>query len=87
MEETLLFETISQVLFTLLMAPLFSGIMVKLKANVESRKGPSIFQPYFDLIKLFKKKFLFHPPQEFSLKLAHIFHLVYIYLFHSLFRY
>ncbi len=58
MEETLLLETISQVLFTLLMAPLFSGIMVKLKANVESRKGPSIFQPYFDLIKLFKKEIL-----------------------------
>ncbi|MGC9138253.1 MAG: respiratory chain complex I subunit 1 family protein [Thermoplasmata archaeon] len=58
MEGTLLIETIIQVLFAIFIAPLFAGIMLKLKANVESRKGPSIFQPYFDLIKLIKKEVL-----------------------------
>jgi len=56
MEETLLLETISQVLFTLLMAPLFSGIMVKLKANVESRKGPSIFLAIFRILLSYLKR-------------------------------
>jgi formate hydrogenlyase subunit 4 len=37
------------------LAPLIGGIVKKLKALFQSRRGPSIFQPYFDLIKRFRK--------------------------------
>ncbi len=55
---TLILETVSQFLFVLLSAPLFAGIFGKFKARIESRKGPSIFQPYYDIIKLLKKETL-----------------------------
>lgn len=54
----MLAETLTQYLFTIFMAPLFSGIFIKLKARVESRKGPSIFQPYYDIFKYMKKETL-----------------------------
>lgn len=37
-------------------APIFAGILATLKARVESRKGPGIFQPYYDLFKLIRKE-------------------------------
>ncbi|MEM4093260.1 MAG: respiratory chain complex I subunit 1 family protein [Conexivisphaerales archaeon] len=47
---------IIQVMFTLLTAPLYAGIINKFKARIEGKIGPSIFQPYFDIWKLFKKE-------------------------------
>jgi formate hydrogenlyase subunit 4 len=44
-----------QIIFTLIIAPFFTGMIKKLKAKVQHKIGPSIFQPYYDLIKLFKK--------------------------------
>ncbi len=52
----LIMETLTQYLFAVFFAPLAVGIFEKLKANVESRKGPSIFQPYRDIFKLLKKE-------------------------------
>lgn len=40
----------------LLLAPLFEGIMRKLKAAIHSRKGPPITQPYLDIMKLLVKE-------------------------------
>ncbi len=37
-------------------APLFEGIVRKLTAKVQSRQGPPIVQPYYDLIKLLGKE-------------------------------
>jgi formate hydrogenlyase subunit 4 len=37
------------------LAPLVSGIIKKAKAFFQSRRGPSVFQPYYDLIKRFRK--------------------------------
>lgn len=37
------------------LAPLISGIITKIKNLLRFRKGPSIFQPYYDLIKYFGK--------------------------------
>ncbi|BFH74236.1 respiratory chain complex I subunit 1 family protein [Sulfurisphaera javensis] len=51
-----LIETIIQVFGVVLLSPLYSGILDKLKANIASRKGPSIFQPYYDIFKLLKKE-------------------------------
>ncbi len=44
-----------QVLVTLVFAPLISGVLLRLEAMVQSRHGPSILQPYYDLAKLFRK--------------------------------
>jgi formate hydrogenlyase subunit 4 len=44
-----------QILFVLLFAPLYSGVLSRLKEIVQSKRGPSIFQPYCDLWKLFHK--------------------------------
>lgn len=38
------------------MAPLLKGVIDNLKAKVQSRRGPSIIQPYYDLAKLFRKQ-------------------------------
>jgi formate hydrogenlyase subunit 4 len=44
-----------QVLVVLAFAPLVSGVASRLKEIVQSKRGPSIFQPYRDLWKLFHK--------------------------------
>ncbi len=44
-----------QMLTVLLAAPLLGGVINRLKAIVQSRRGPSIFQPYYDLWKLLHK--------------------------------
>lgn len=46
---------IVQLLFILGFAPLYAGVLSRLKENVQSNRGPSIFQPYRDLWKLFHK--------------------------------
>jgi formate hydrogenlyase subunit 4 len=40
----------------LLLAPLYEGLMRKLKAAIHSRIGPPIWQPYLDLFKLLGKE-------------------------------
>ena len=44
-----------QILFVLAFAPLYAGVLSRLKEIVQSKRGPSIFQPYRDLWKLFHK--------------------------------
>ncbi|MCL2333976.1 MAG: NADH-quinone oxidoreductase subunit H [Candidatus Methanoplasma sp.] len=44
-----------QAVIMILISPLLTGIIRKLKAYMQHRKGNSVFQPYRDLIKLFKK--------------------------------
>lgn len=51
-------ETLIQFFAVVLLSPLFIGISNKLKSRIESRNGPSIFQPYYNLIKLFQKESL-----------------------------
>jgi formate hydrogenlyase subunit 4 len=46
---------IIQILFVLGVAPLYSGVLSRFKEIVQSKRGPSIFQPYRDLWKLFHK--------------------------------
>ncbi|MFN3479026.1 MAG: respiratory chain complex I subunit 1 family protein [Thermodesulfovibrionales bacterium] len=45
-----------QFLIIIFFAPLINGIIKKLKANMQGRVGPGILQPYYDLIRLFKKE-------------------------------
>jgi len=44
---------VTLVLFT---APFFEGVLRKVTAQVQSRKGPPVLQPYFDLLKLLGKE-------------------------------
>jgi len=44
-----------QLILLLAVAPLLSGFIKKLKARLQTRRGPSIFQPYRDLYKLLRK--------------------------------
>lgn len=46
---------IFQVIIILALAPLLSGIIKKVKAFLQMRKGPGIFQPYYDITKLLRK--------------------------------
>ncbi len=43
-------------LIFLLLAPFFEGLMRKLTARIQSRQGPPIIQPYYDLFKLLGKQ-------------------------------
>ena len=44
-----------QVAVVMIAAPLAAGVLARLKEMVQSKRGPSIFQPYRDLWKLFHK--------------------------------
>ncbi len=52
----LVWETAIQIFGVLLLAPLVAGIYENFKAKTEFRKGPSIFQPYYDLAKYLRKE-------------------------------
>jgi formate hydrogenlyase subunit 4 len=53
-----------QVLTVALGAPLITGVIAKLEARLQGRRGPRIRQPYYDLAKLFRKEAL--APQKAS---------------------
>lgn len=44
------------IILFLLLAPLYEGIVRKIIARVQSRKGPPIIQPYHDILKLLGKE-------------------------------
>ncbi len=52
--------TVSTIIGTLLLAPLLAGFVVgadrKLSARLQGRTGPSILQPFYDILKLFGKE-------------------------------
>jgi len=54
MRERILFNLL-QVATVMVFAPLVSGVISRLKEIIQSKRGPSIFQPYRDLWKLFHK--------------------------------
>lgn len=51
----------SQVLLLLLIAPLVRGVVARIKARFQNRQGASVFRPYQDLLKLFRKEDLVPP--------------------------
>jgi formate hydrogenlyase subunit 4 len=54
MTQKILFN-IMQVLVVMAFSPLIKGVLDHLKETVQSKKGPSVFQPYRDIWKLFHK--------------------------------
>jgi formate hydrogenlyase subunit 4 len=47
---------LANVVMLLLLAPLFQGVLRKVTAVIQSRQGPPLLQPYFDLLKLLGKE-------------------------------
>ncbi|HEY4636298.1 MAG TPA: NADH-quinone oxidoreductase subunit H, partial [Rhodospirillales bacterium] len=45
-----------QMAIVLLLAPLFTGFVRKVKARLLRRQGPSVIQPYRDLMRLLRKE-------------------------------
>ncbi len=75
-----LLGAVAQAALLLLLAPLVTGFIRAAKANLQSRRGPGVLQPYRDLAKSFRKgmvvsehaSFVFHlaPPAVFVTALA-----------------
>jgi formate hydrogenlyase subunit 4 len=51
-----LLAQLAQMTLVLLLAPLFTGGVRKFKARLLRRRGPSVFQPYRDLLRLLRKE-------------------------------
>jgi formate hydrogenlyase subunit 4 len=47
-----------QVLTVLLAAPGVNGVIARVEARLQGRRGPRVLQPYFDIAKLFRKEAL-----------------------------
>jgi formate hydrogenlyase subunit 4 len=47
-----------QVLTVALGAPGVTGVIAKVEARLQGRRGPRVLQPYYDLAKLFRKEAL-----------------------------
>lgn len=56
MNITLLLYGLLNVVFVLLVSPLFISIIKKVKALAQKRKGPPLLQTYYNLAKLMKKE-------------------------------
>lgn len=50
-----LVENLLQLVVVLVLSPLMRGILVRVEERLQAKKGPSIWQPYYDLWKLFHK--------------------------------
>jgi formate hydrogenlyase subunit 4 len=48
--------SVTQALLLLLIAPLVRGIISRLKARIQNRRGASVLRPYRDLLKLLRKE-------------------------------
>ncbi len=51
-----LISAVAQMLLVLLLAPLLTGIVRKIKARLTRRQGPPLLQPYRNLARLFRKE-------------------------------
>jgi formate hydrogenlyase subunit 4/hydrogenase-4 membrane subunit HyfE len=53
---------ILQVVSILVLAPLVSGIIARVEAIIQQRKGPRVLQPYYDILKLLGKETVLPAP-------------------------
>ncbi|GAB6078918.1 respiratory chain complex I subunit 1 family protein [Hydrogenobaculum acidophilum] len=63
---------ILQLIIFISIAPGVKGFIHKLKLNLRGQKGPSILQPYKDIVKLFKKESVISKDASFISKIAPI---------------
>lgn len=61
---------VAQALFLVLVAPLVKGIVGRVKARFQKRQGASVWRPYADLGKLFRKEDLVPPTASWVFRAA-----------------
>jgi formate hydrogenlyase subunit 4 len=59
-----------QVTLLIVVAPLLRGIVSRIKARIQNRRGASVFRPYADLWKLFRKEDLVPPTASLLFRLC-----------------
>ena len=59
-----------QFLVLIAAAPLLRGVVARVKARIQNRRGASVFRPYFDLWKLFRKEDLVPPTASLIFRLC-----------------
>jgi formate hydrogenlyase subunit 4 len=59
-----------QVILLLLVAPLVRGVIARIKARIQNRQGASVFRPYQELLKLFRKEDLVPETASYLFRLA-----------------
>ena len=59
-----------QVLLLVLVAPLVRGVIAQLKARIQNRHGASVWRPYAELLKLFRKEDLVPDSASLVFRLA-----------------
>jgi formate hydrogenlyase subunit 4 len=57
--ELFIFYIFFNAFFVILISPFFNSLIKKVKAFCQRRKGPSLFQTYYNLIKLMKKEVVY----------------------------
>ncbi len=65
-------------LFVLLVSPFFMGLIKKVKARLQGRRGQPLWQPYFLLFKLLKKENVFSLDSSFISRTAPYINLVFL---------
>lgn len=55
MATTILLSFLFQIILVIALAPLITGIIRKTKARFQHRRGATVLQPYYDLVKLMRK--------------------------------
>ena len=58
------------VAFVALVSPLFMGVVRKIKALVQGRRGPPLLQGYYNLAKLMKKETVFSSNSSVIMEIA-----------------
>ena len=61
---------LAQLLLVLLIAPLLTGYVRKVKAHLLRRRGPPVLQPYRDLLKLIRKEVVLAPNASWVFRIA-----------------
>ena len=62
--------SVVQALGLILLAPLVAGVIKTAKARLQSRRGPGVFQVYFDLVKLLNKDSVVSPTVSWIFNVA-----------------
>jgi len=64
-------------LFAVLISPFFISLIKKVKAYCQGRRGPSLFQTYYNLFKLLKKETVYSNKSSFIMRIAPYINLIF----------
>jgi len=67
---SMVLPVLSHWMIVCLLSPFFLGVIAKVKAFFSGKVGPSVFQPYFDLAKLFRKKCVYSSTVTWIFRMA-----------------